>query len=261
MQHTNRLYVIFHPTTALIGSQLDPENLARHYTAGPTRHYRGKVLFAGLDYEYRHPYFNIDDAIKQLVPHEDGRPKATKFISSYRVLEHIDPAALKNLYLTSPEGACLELEPGEYEPGNQDEGLKIYAEIDPLRMLVLSSYDFIDFGYYLTDPENPIGAPAFIYTNLAIDLDEFLKDFENNPFKTSPIPNLHPSILRDAISELRTVSYKNNKGLSLHSNLDNISYRLIKDGFMFEHHDGRRFYPMPSSSVVEERNLKFWRSM
>ena len=63
MQYQNRLYVLLHPTTALIGSQLTPEQLARHYTVGPTRHYRGKVVFAEVDGSFRNPYFRIDEAV------------------------------------------------------------------------------------------------------------------------------------------------------------------------------------------------------
>ena len=57
MEYQNRLYVILHPTTALIGSQYTAEQLARHYTVGPTRHYRGKVLFAEVDLGFREPVF------------------------------------------------------------------------------------------------------------------------------------------------------------------------------------------------------------
>src|SRR5271157_1600466 len=130
MAYQNRLYVILHPTTALIGSQYTPEQLARHYTVGPTRHYRGKVIFAEVDVAFRHPYFRIDEAIAELKPHEDGRPKATKFISCYRVLEHLELSALKNLYLTSEEGHCLEIEPRPW-PGHELTGENIYAEISP----------------------------------------------------------------------------------------------------------------------------------
>ena len=43
------------------------------------------------------------------------------------------------------------------------------------------------------------------------------------PHKGQTVP--HPSILRDAVIELRTVDYKSNKGLSLRSNLDDVSYK------------------------------------
>lgn len=260
MEYVNRLFLILHPTAALIGSQYTAEQLAKHYTVGPTRHYRGKVIFAELDIGFRHPYFAIDQAIKELTPHEDGRPKATKFVSTYRVLEHIDVSALKSLYLTSEDGYSLQLDPGA--PANEEGGGEnIYAEINPLRMLVLSRLDFKAFGASITDPANSIGAPRFMYTQLDITITDFLAEYEQNPFMQPPIPNLHPAILRDAIHELRGAAYKSNKGLSLGSNLDNIPYRLIRKGFMFASQKDWKFYPMPSSAEIEKKNLKFWRSL
>ena len=88
-----------------------------------------------------------------------------------------------------------------------------------------------------------------------------MTEYEQNPFMQPPIANLHPAILRDAVKELRTVGYKSNKGLSLRSNLDNVSYKLIRKGFMFASQHEQKFYPMPSLAEIEKRNLKFWRSM
>jgi hypothetical protein len=261
MQYPNRLYLILHPTAALVGSQLPPEELARHYTVGPTRYYRGKVLFAELDPAFRHPYFAIEAGLADLLPHEDGRPKATKYISTYRVLEHVDFAALRGLYLTSAEGYCLGLEQGPYEPALAGQDLRIFAEIAPLRMLVLSRMDFVGFGQFITDPANPIGAPRFFYTQVELDIDGFLSEYEANPFMQPPLRNLHPEILSEAIRELRTVRSKSNKGLSLHSNLDNLSYRMISRGFMFAGSGESRYYPMPDQAAIEKANLKFWRSM
>ncbi len=261
MPYTNRLYVILHPTVALIGSQLAPEALARHYTVGPTRHYRGKVIFAEVDVDFRDPYFGIEAAIRELKPHEDGRPKATKFISSYRVLEFIPWSACRELYLTTPEGYCIELEAQPLPTTAPDGGLSIYAEIAPLRMLVLSRYGFLEFGRHITDPANPVGAPRFFYTQLGLDVAEFAAEFEHNPFMEPPIRNLHPSILRDAIAELASTPTKPNKGLALTSSLDDVSYRLIARGFILASPAEHRFYPMPPAAEIERRNLKFWRSM
>lgn len=260
MENTKRLYLILHPIAALIGSQLTPEQLAKHYTVGPTRHYRGKVVFAEVDPAFRHSYFAIDAAMGALVPHEDGRPKATKYISSYRVLEHIDFSALRSLYLTSEEGYSLELVPGP-APEVNGRTENIYAEITPLRMLVLSRMDLRAFAAFITDPTNSVGAPRFLYTQLDLNTDEFLTEYEQNPFMQPPIPNLHPAILRDAIHELRGASYKSNKGLLLGTNLDNFSYRLIRNGFVFAAQKEWKFYPMPTAAEIEKRNLKFWRSL
>lgn len=261
MQTTNRLYLILHPTVALIGSQLPPEELARHYTVGPTRYYRGKVLFAELDPGFRHAHFAIDEALGDLKPHEDGRPKATKYISTYRVLEHVDFAALRELYLTTAEGYCLGLAQGPYAPDPNEGELRIFSEIAPLRMLVLSKMDFVGFAQFITDPANPVGAPRFFYTQVDVDVDGFLHDYEANPLMQPPLRNLHPEILATAIQELRSVKTKSNKGLSLHSNLDNLSYRRISRGFMFAARGENRYYPMPDAARIEKANLKFWRCM
>ncbi|ORC36217.1 hypothetical protein B4O97_06395 [Marispirochaeta aestuarii] len=257
----NHLYAILHPNSALIASQYWPEQLSTHYTSGPTRHYEGKVIFAEVDPEFRHPYFNIEEAMAELEPHEDGRPKATKFISSYRVLEHLDFAALKKLYLSTPEGYCIGLDEAPYVPDKKPESLRIYAEIDPMQMLVLSTYNFAEFGKFLTDPLNPVGAPKFLYADLNLDLEDFLLRLEENPFLPPPIPGLHPAILRDAINELRTVSYKENKGLSLNSYLDGIPYKLIGKGFMFASAEALKYFPMPSAQDIEKRSMKFARAL
>jgi hypothetical protein len=260
-EYEKRLYVVLYPTAALVGSQYTPEQLAKHYTVGPTRHYRGKVIFAEIDPSFRHPYFDIDEAMKAVRPHEDGRPKATRYISSYRVLEHIDFSAIGSLYLSTPSGTILRLEHAASAPRDDEPGLRIYAEITPLRMLVLSRHDFVGFGRFITEHTNEIGAPRFLYTQLDVRVDDFLAEFEANPFMVPPIPNLHPSVLRDAIIELRSVTYKSNKGLSLQSNLDGISYKMITNGFMFASQTESRFYPMPGLQEIAKQSQKFWRSM
>ena len=260
MEYRNRMYVILHPTSALIGSQYTPEQLARHYTVGPTRHYRGKVIFAEVDPGFRNTYFQIEPALASMKPHEDGRPKATKFISCYRVIEHVDLSAIANLYLATEEGHCLELEARPW-PGAEPARESIYAEITPLRFLVLSTLDFVEFGTFVTDPATPIGAPSFFYTEIDLNVAEFLAEYEHNPFMQPPIAGLHPAILRDAVTELRTVGYKSNKGLSLRSNMDNFSYKQIRRGFMFATQKEQKFYPMPPLAEIEKRNLRFWKSL
>ena len=261
MNYDNHLYHILYPNPSLVASQYNPEQFSRHYTSGSTRYYTGKLVFAEIDCNFRNPYFNIDDAIEQLVPHEDGRPKATKFISSYRVLEHIDFQSIQKLYLTTPDGSVLELQEHAYETIHQPGFLRIFAEIAPLRMLVLTTYNFIDFGHNITAPDNTKGAPKFFYTQLDINTEEFLANFEANPFMQSPIPTIHPAKLRDAIHELSIYRTKHTKGLSLDCPLEQIPYKMIRHGFMFSSQKESKFFPMPSLEEIEKNNFKFWRSM
>jgi len=90
MSDPRHLYLILHPNHSLIASQLEPEQFLRHYVQGSTRYFEGRLIFAEVDPDFRHEYFDIDKAYAELIPHEDGRPKATKFIKSYRTLEHMD---------------------------------------------------------------------------------------------------------------------------------------------------------------------------
>ncbi len=260
MKPENRIYMVLYPNTTLIASQYEPEMFARHYTAGSSRHYSGKVVFAEVDTAYRNDFFDIENILKELKPHADGRPKATKFIASYRVLEHVDLSAIGNLYISTEEGHCIGLEKGEYDTTHQ-EAIRIYAEISPMRMLVMSKYNPREFGAYITDPDNHKSAPKQFYTQLDIDLPEFIAEFEENPFQPSPITALHPSTIRDAYQELKSKPHKNSKGIALDSNLDSISYRLLKHGFTFATAGESIFYPLPSHHDIEAKNLKFWRTM
>ena len=54
---------------------------------------------------------------------------------------------------------------------------------------------------------------------------------------------------------------KKSKGMALDSNLDSISYRLLKHGFTFATKGESIFYPLPDQRTIEAENLKFWRTM
>lgn len=261
MDFERYLYAILYPNHALVGSQLNPEQFAKHYTSGSTRSFNGKVIFARVNLQFRHPYFDIDSIIEEIRPHEDGRPKATKFIRSYRVLEHLDFDAIENLYLTSADGHVLELSPAPYVNTHKPGFVRLFAEIVPMRMLVLSTYDFAQFSKYITDPANRKGAPKVFYSQIDFDIPEFIKEYQRNPFIRPPVESIHPSSLRDGYNELMQHADKHTKGLCLDSEMDRIPYKLIRHGFMFASAEKNLFFPFPSSQEIEKANFKFWRSM
>ena len=261
MDYENRLYMILYPHNALVASQLEPAALAQHYTAGSSRHYRGKVIFAEINPGFRHDFFQIDPVLATVRPHDDGRPKATKYIASYRVLEYMEFGAIERLHLASQEGYSISIDPEPFEYDPKDKQARIFAEITPLHMLVLSRADFRVFGRYITSPGNPKSAPNQFYTQLDLDIPGFLEEFEINPFRPSPFPNVHPSILRDAFHELMRLPEKQHKGIALDSSLDQISYKLIRRGFMFANQTSNMFFPMPETGHIEREHYKFWRTM
>jgi hypothetical protein len=261
MHYENRLYQILYPNQALVASQLAPEAFARHYLIGSIRHYSGKLVFADIDINFRHPYFDIDGAMERLIPHEDGSPKHTKFICSYRVMEHMDFDMIKSLYISTSEAHVLELKPKEYDKVHQSGFLRTFAEIAPLSMLVISPYDMPEFGRFITMPGNSKGCPKLFYTQIDLNVDEFIANFEKNPFMQAPFPFLHPSKLRDAILQMKIKPEKKTKGLALFCPLDQISFKMIRHGFMFASQDKHKFFPMPSLHDIETNHFRFWQDM
>jgi hypothetical protein len=261
MNEDKHLYMVVHPNHALIASQLDPERFAKHYTQGSTRYFEGRLIFVELDPDFRNPYFHIDKAYEELKAHEDGRPKATKFISSYRTMEHVDFSALGDLYYCNSLGDYVNLKAADYDPKMRGDEMRIILEINPIKMMVLTKYNFLQYADYITDPDMPKGAPKMFYAQLEFNVDDFLKEFQENPFIRCFVPGIHPARLREAILEVRSKPGKNVKGLSLDCPVDRISYKFLRHGFMFASHGSSKFYPLLSIEDVERNYYKFWKNM
>lgn len=261
MSFANHLYLILHPNHSLIASQLEPASFIMHYVQGPTRYFEGKLIFAEIDPAFRSAYFDIDGAYAGLIPHPDGSPKATKFIKSYRVLEHIDFDAIGKLYVCNSVGDFVVLEAEDYDPRLEPDEMHIILEINPVKFIVLTKYNFLDFARFITDPQNPKGAPKVFYAQLEFSVDEFMRDFEENPFIRSYVPGIHPARLHNAILEVRNTPGKKVKGISLDCPVDRISYKVLRQGFMFASQGKNRFYPLLPIDLVEEKYYRFWKSM
>ncbi|MBN2874278.1 MAG: hypothetical protein JXM71_04210 [Spirochaetales bacterium] len=261
MNDDKHLYLVMHPNHALIASQLDPEHFAKHYTQGSTRYFEGRLIFVEVDPTFRHPYFKIEQAFADLKPHEDGRPKATKFIKSYRTFEHIDFDALGTLYYCNPLGDFVALEPKDYDPETRGDEMRIVLEINPIKMMVLTKYNYVEYAKYITDPDVPKGAPVMFYAQLEFNVEDFLKEFQDNPFVRCYVPGIHPARLREAIFEVRAHPGKNTKGLSLDCPVDRISYKFLRHGFMFASAEKTKFYPLKSLEETEREYYKFWKNM
>lgn len=260
-QYTAHLYMVCYPLEALVLSHLDPKDFVYRYCYGSTSFHSGKLIFAEIDINYRNSYFKIDEALERMKPHEDGRPKASKYVSSYRVLEHIEVEAVKTLYLVNPDGSFYPLIPGEYTPLAKESDLHIFSEIAPLSMITLSTYNVLEFGRWFTLENEFLKVPRLLYVELNLDVDGFLNGFEANPFAPPPIEGIHPSKLRDAIMDLRSRPQKYAKGLTLDGSLTKQSFRLIKGGIMLMDAEHQKYFRMPSFEEIEANNLRFYKSM
>jgi len=261
MPSDQHLYLVLHPNHSLIASQLEPDQFVRHYVQGSSRYFEGRLIFAEIDPGFRHPYFDIAGAFRELIPHPDGRPKATKFIMSYRVLENIDLEAIGLLYFCNPSGEYLSLKSSANLPGSGSQEYGIIVEINPVRFMVLTRYDMVKFSDFITDPRNSKGAPAMFFTQLEFDVEDFVAEFDANPFLSSFVPGIHPARLHDAALELNRTPGKQVKGISLACPIDKISYKMLSQGFMFARPGGTKFYPLIDVDEVERTNFRFWKTM
>jgi len=249
------------PNYALVASNLPPEEFGRHYTVGSSRYYHGQVIFAQIQDDYRHDYFQIDELLEDVVPNQAGRPKRTKFISCYRVLEHIDLSAFLDLYITSVSGKVLRLQQAPYERSHEPGFIRTYQEICPFSAIVLSHMAPPDFGKYITDLSLPKSAPEVMFTQIDFVIEDFLNMIEDNPFHTSPIPNVHPHKLKEQILELQGNPEKSTKAISLDSVLGKISFFQLRTGFWIAAQDREIFYPIPDRDALENDHPEFYRAL
>lgn len=252
-----RLYMIVFPVNALVASQLKPEEFARHYTTGSAKHFNGKVIFVEIDINFRHMHFDIDNYLSLTVPHEDGKPKKTKFISSYAVLEHIELSALKNLYLVTANGKSLEIQSKPYTAKNEPGLVRIYQEITPLTTLVASTFDQRAFGKYITSETKSKGAPKVCFTQYEFNIDEFFEKNKNNALPYSPIPETNPTRLLEFLTEIKTHPEKKTKTINLNSTLWGAPYSMIRHGFWFAAGHELLFYPMPSQDELQKHHYEW----
>ncbi len=259
-EYQKHLYMIVFPINALVSSQLEPAAFAQHYTIGSARHFQGKVIFAELDINFRDPYFHIDQYLEKTVLHADGTPKRTKFISSYRVLEHVPFEVIKKLYLVTVSGKALELSPAPYTAENVPGMIRIFQEVAPISNLIASRLDQRDFGAYITG-DVAKGAARFCFTQVDLNIEEFLAESRNREIIVSPIPDSNPYHLLDCLLEMHRIDKKKVKTISLSSVLHSISYRVLRHGFWFFDHSGSMlFFPMPTAHELETTYYEWFKN-
>lgn len=258
-EYEKHLYMIVYPINALVASQLIPEKFAEHYTIGSAKHFSGKVMFVELDINFRNPYFEIDKYLDLTVPHADGTPKKTKFISSYAVLEHVDLKALRDLFLVTVNGKSLNISAQPYTAVNEPGLIRIYQEITPLGNLVASTLDQRSFGKFITSQTRSKGAPKIMFTQFELNVEEYLAQHRSLDMVQSPIPDVHPGRLYDCLLELKKNPDKRTKTVGLNSAFFTASYRLIRHGFWFAAGDELLFYPMPSAETLERDHYSWWK--
>ena len=250
---TIHLYLSLLPE-ALIASMLSPEEFGAYYATGSAKKSRGQAMFFEVDPSFRHPYFNMEQALARCVPHEDGSPKSSVYLSVYRVLEHVDPSALQSLYLTTQDGRTLGLMPAAELPSDEA-NLHLYQEIAPVTPLVVSRLAPVPFYQLIVcNPVSLITVPAIVFTEL--QLGELATDPEIGLMDELPYTNTDH--LRQCLTDVKTKYISTKMVDRTHS--PNVHYRTIKNGFFVGNQDQLKYYPMPSPATLRTENYRWFRS-
>jgi len=239
---------------ALIASMLTPEEFGVYYAVGSAKKSRGQAIFFEIDPDFRHSYFPIEEGIRRCVPHEDGSPKRSIYISVYRALEHIPLDVIQRLYLVTQDGRVLGLESSAELP-EDTAGLHLYQEIAPVHPLIVSTLGPREFyDLIVKTPTSLLSLPAICFVELR--LGELATDPERGDVRDLPYSNI--GHLRQCLVDLRTKT--------VHSKMVNriqpasFPYRTIKSGVFVGNKEGLLCFSLPSQEELRAKYYRWWRS-
>jgi hypothetical protein len=250
---TVHLYLSLIPE-ALIASMLSPEDFGSYYAVGSHKKLHGQAVFAELDPNFESDYFKIAEGLKRCVPHEDGRPKRSVYISTYRVLEHIPMDAIQKLYLVTAYGEVLGIDPSTNYPGNGN-GLHMYQELSPVSPLVVSTLGPIDFyKFVIQDEDNLIHLPAVSFVELR--LGELAADPEYGSLQD--LPYHYSNHLRECLMGLESKTIQTKMVNRVQS--PEFLYRTIESGLYIGNTETLLYFPLPTREELRGQYYRWWRS-
>ncbi len=252
-EFTKHLYLSMIPE-AMIASQLSPEEFGVYYAIGTEKKSRGQAIFFELDPLFRHEELPIEEGFERCVPHDDGSPKRSVYISVYRVLERVALEAIRKLYLVTQDGRVLALDPAAECP-EDTEGLHLYQEIAPVSPMVASTLGPLSFiDLIVRNPTSLLKLPAICFAELR--LGELADDPEYGSVGDLPYPNIDH--LRQCLTDLRTKA--------VHSKMVDrtgsavFPYRVLKSGIYVGNAETVLFFPLPPHEELRREHYRWWRS-
>ena len=233
------LYLTMLPET-LTASMLAPKEFGTYLAVGSQQKLPRETMYFSIDKDFQSDFFDFDLMETACVPHENGRPKKSLYLSVYRVLEHIPLSAIKNLFLVTRDGRVLELKQGEVKDTEQAP-FSLYSEICPTTPLVVSKMRPKDFCSFITTEGHSLHIPKICFMEMV-------------PPSLDDAPQIGKmSSIDDHIIEGYKSLEKNNKKAKIVDRRHQIEGwgRNIKGGFYLGDKTKLLFFPFPS---VEELN-------
>lgn len=250
------LYLTANPE-ALIISMLPPEEFGNYLAVGTKKRTRGQAIFFEIDQELVSEQLPADYIEKRCVPHEDGRPKASVYLSIYRVMESIPLKAFKNLYLTTNDGRVLELEKAKYVEIDEEGALHLYQELCPVTPRIASSLPPSKFLNRMTGETKYVSIPKLFFVELK--LNGLANDPRNASASDLPYPNIDH--LRDCLIGLKYHEKEKLVKTVIRFFQGDFLFRTCKNGFFLgAAGEDMLFYPFPAIDDLERDYYAWWRS-
>jgi hypothetical protein len=249
----NYLYLSLIPE-ALILSQLPPDKFGAYVATGSKRQIEGPAVFFEVDQSADLSAFRMDEARARCVPHDDGLPRRSVYISVYNVLPGVPLGALKNAYLTTPGGITLALESGDSVPGGGDRFF-LYQELGPVYPRAVSRLEPRAFCELVTSPEKMVSLPRIAF----IDLKLGALAHDPSADAGGKIPYQHLDHLRECLRSLQDRPDRMTKIVNRGLRPD-ILFSHIRSGLFIGDNKELRFFPMPSEDVLERDHHLWWHS-
>lgn len=247
-----KLYLSLIPE-ALVVSMLSPDEFGGYLAVGTKKRAREQAMYFDLTGGFESKYFDLEGSMQLCKPHEDGRPKHSVYVSTYRVLEHVPLNVLGSLWLTTRNGLTLELKQGVLPPG-QEGTFHLYQELCPVHPLITSSLGPVEFCKFITDPKVRISVPMICFVELQLGT---LLETENGECDCG-LPYRNISHLKDCVLELVEKAKITKTVDRIHP--PHVSFRCIKGGVYMGAGDELLYYPLPSVTELEASHHRWWRS-
>ncbi len=246
------LYFLLTPE-ALVASMLPPEEFGSYLAVGSEKRAHGQAIFFTLE-GLKDQGFPLQDIETRCVPHPNGQPKRSVYLSIYRVMERIPLEAIKDLYLVTPDGKVLKIEKSESIPQTGHK-FKLYQELCPVHPRIVSGLSPADFVRYITNENNNLYVPKICFVDL--DLGELADDPDHG--RVGNLPYYSVEHIRDCLKQLEENPEKQTKTVN-RINAQWFPYRTIETGFYIGAGNDVLFYPFPTEEQLQREYYDWWRS-
>lgn len=247
-------YLSIFPTEALIASQMNPEDFGSYMATGSKSGSHERMIFIEIEGNFGRE-FDWKYAQERTVPHPDGTPKRSVWLSTYRALEHTPLEKMRSMYLVTKDGRVLELDQTEYAAPDVPREFYVYQELCPVTPLVVSVHDPKDFGVYMTHEDVRVGVPKIAFADLKVVNFDNLEDTGN----IGGIYDRNIDHLKDCILAVTKDSVKKVKNVE-RSPVESFSYQIINQGIYVSDGKSLLMYRMPSVDEIRRDHYDFGRS-